>query len=44
MKKIVVTGAKGQLVSDLITELSFGSNCDYEIFAFTREELDVTDV
>ena len=44
MKKIVVTGAKGQLVSDLITELSFGPNCDYEIFAFTKEELDVTDV
>lgn len=44
MKKIVVTGAKGQLVSDLITELSFGPNCNYEIFAFTKEELDVTDV
>jgi dTDP-4-dehydrorhamnose reductase len=44
MKKIVVTGAKGQLVSDLIAELSFGPHCDYEIFAFTREELDVTDV
>ena len=43
MKKVVVTGAKGQLVSDLITELSFGSNCDYEVFAFNREELDVTD-
>jgi len=43
MKKIVVTGAKGQLVSDLITELSFGPNCDYEIFAFPRQELDVTD-
>ena len=44
MKKIIVTGAKGQLVSDVIEELSFGPNCDYEIFAFTKEELDVTDV
>ena len=44
MKKVVITGAKGQLVSDVIAELSFGPNCDYEIFAFTREELDVTDV
>ena len=43
MKKVVITGAKGQLVSDLITELSFGENCDYEIFPFTRQELDVTD-
>ena len=43
MKKVVITGAKGQLVSDLIEELSFGPNCDYEIFAFTREEVDVTD-
>jgi dTDP-4-dehydrorhamnose reductase len=43
MKKVIVTGAKGQLVSDLITELSFGENCDYEIFPFTRQELDVTD-
>ena len=44
MKKVVVTGANGQLVSDLIKELSFGENCEYEIFSFTREELDVTDV
>ena len=44
MKKVVITGAKGQLVSDVIEELSFGPNCDYEIFAFTKEELDVTDV
>ena len=43
MKKIVVTGANGQLVSDLINELSFGENCEYEVFPFTREELDVTD-
>ena len=44
MKKVVVTGAKGQLVSDLINELSFGEHCEYEVFPFTREELDVTNV
>ena len=43
MKKVVVTGANGQLVSDLIKELSFGEHCEYEVFPFTREELDVTD-
>ena len=44
MKKVVVTGANGQLVSDLIKVLSFGEHCEYEVFPFTREELDVTDV
>ena len=44
MKKVVVTGANGQLVSDLINELSFGEHCEYEVFPFTREELDVTNV
>ena len=43
MKKVVVTGSNGQLVSDLIKELSFGEHCEYEVFPFTREELDVTD-
>ena len=44
MKKVVVTGSNGQLVSDLIKVLSFGEHCEYEVFPFTREELDVTDV
>ena len=44
MKKVAVTGSNGQLVSDLINVLSFGEHCEYEVFPFTREELDVTDV
>lgn len=46
MKKVVITGANGQLVSDLIKELSFlsfGKHCEYEVLPFTKEELDVTD-
>lgn len=42
MKKVVITGSNGQLVSDIIDQLKKQPDL-YELFCFDRESLDVTD-
>src|SRR5690606_25584733 len=40
MIKIMVTGANGQLGQELVRQLTAN---EYQLFAFTKEELDITD-
>jgi dTDP-4-dehydrorhamnose reductase len=39
-EKVIITGAKGQLGSDVI---DIFTNAGYEVFGFGKEELDITD-